>query len=273
MDRPVLVAMPLSEDRETAAGVSREVRVARTRSVACGAECRSRPCTLREMTVARQLADDPRLILWVELLTVAHLVGEPEPRPDPAWLDDLRRRAPKRTLECALAHLVEASIDSRYTGLVQDFQPEELAVHLADCTLQQLNGQRHACAGDEVGFQAGRFRWIDVIRALKRGAAPTNQPHPLTPEWERRGLSLPSTGQHEQLEALRRHPSTWRPSGTVIVGRQSPPRFELAAKRLANSPDPIERLEDATRFLNASRRWPALRLYPSAWHAQRAPHG
>jgi uncharacterized protein len=265
--------MPLGEDRETAAGVSREVRVARTRSVACGTECRTRPCTLREMTVARQLADDPRLILWIELLTVAHLVGEPEPRPDPAWLDDLRHRAPRRTLECALAHLVEASIDSRYTGLVPDFEPEELAVHLSDCAGRQLDGQGHACAGDEVGFQAGPFRWIDVIRALKRGVAPTDQPHPSTPEWARRGLSLPSTGQQEQLEALRRHPSTWRPSGAVIVGRQSPPRFELAAERLANSPDPIERLEDATRFLNISRRWPALRLYPSAWHAQRARHG
>jgi uncharacterized protein len=273
MDRPVLVAMPLGEDRETAAGVSRAVRVARTRSVACGAECRSRACTLREMTVARQLAGDPRLILWIELLTVAHLVGEPEPRPDPTWLDDLRRRATRRTLECAVAHLVQEAIDTRYVGLAADYQPEELAIHLSACADRQLDGEGHACDGDEVQFQAGRFRWIDVVRALKRGAEPTDQPHPWTPAWERRGLSLPSTGQHEQLEALRRHPSTWRPSGAVIAGRVSPPRFELAAERLANAPDPVERLEDATRFLNVSRRWPALRLYPSTWHTQRAADG
>ena len=82
MDRPLLVAMPLGEERETARNATRAVAVTRRRSPACGAECQARPCTLREMTAARHLADDPRLVLWLELLTVAHLVGEAEPRPD-----------------------------------------------------------------------------------------------------------------------------------------------------------------------------------------------
>jgi uncharacterized protein len=265
MDRPVLVAMPLGEDRETAAGVTRAVRVARTRSVACGAECRSRPCTLREMTVARQLADDPRLILWIELLTVAHLVGEPEPRPDPAWLGDLRRRAPNRILECALAHLVQQAIDARYVGLAADYQPEDLARHLADAAARRLGGADSWCDGREVQWQAGRFRWVDVVRALQHDPGDRDRPHPRTSEWRQRGLDLPGATRQEQLDRLRNHPSSWLPSYRTILGSGTPPAFERAAARLSQASDPVLRLEEALTFLTVDHPWPAARLYPAAW--------
>lgn len=268
MDRPVLVAMPLGEDRETAAGVSRAVRVARTRSVACGAECRSRPCTLREMTVARQLADDPRLILWIELLTVAHLVGEPEPRPDPAWLDDLRRRAPKRTLECAVAHLVQQAIDARYVGLAADYQPEDLARHLADAAARRLDAAESWCDGSEVHWQAGRFRWVDVVRALQRGEGDPSMPHPQTEAWRRRGLDLGDSSQSEQLERLRAQTWSWLPSYRTILGGAVPPVFEQAASRLSKKTDPLRRLEDAIDFLTVDDSWPVARLYPAQWRAE-----
>jgi hypothetical protein len=248
--------------------VSREVRVARTRSVACGAECRARPCTLREMTVARQLADDPRLILWVELLTVAHLVGEPEPRPDPAWLDDLRRRAPTRTLECAVAHLVQQAIDARYVGLAADYQPEDLARHLGDAAARRLDGADSWCDGGEVQWQTGRFRWVDVVRALQRTSGDRSGPHPDTGHWRRRGLNLEGSTPEEQLEELRRHPSSWLPAYGTILGAGDPPAFERAAARLSSNSDPVERLRQAHGFLSFSWPWPVARLYPARWRAE-----
>jgi uncharacterized protein len=273
MDRPLLVRMPLGESRETAAGASWKVKVSRTRSVACGGECRARPCTLREMTQARRLADDPRLTLWIELLTVAHLVGEPEPRPDDGWLGGLRASAPPRTLQCAAAHRIQSAIDARYAHLAADYQPEAFASHLADRAGRRIAGDDRYCDGSEVQWQAGRFRWVDVVRALKRGEQPTDRPHPRTEEWARRGLCLPPVAQHEQLEFLRRHPSTWGPSSATVLGSETPPAFETAAERLSNALDPIERLEDAIQFLTIPSRWPALRLYPSIWHQRRATRG
>jgi uncharacterized protein len=265
MDRAVLVELPLGEPRESAAGASREVAVARTRSVACGARCQARACTVREMTAARQLADDPRLTLWVELLVVAHLVGEPEPHPDATWLDGLRRSAPDRVLECAAAHRIQAAIDSRYTGLAADYQPEALARHVAAAVARRLHGEAGSCDGSEVEWQAGRFRWVDVVRALQRGTGDRTRPHPDTDAWARRGLDLPGSTRDEQLEALRQHPSSWLPSYRTILGTPDPPAFERAASRLSSHPDPPQRLRQALQFLSFEWPWPVARLYPARW--------
>jgi uncharacterized protein len=274
MDRPLLVQMPLGEQRETAAGASRAVTVARTRSVACGAECRARACTLREMTAARRQADDPRLVLWIELLTVAHLVGESEPRPDAAWLDRLRRSAPARVLECAVSHLIQAAVDARYVGLAADYQPEALARHLADCASRRLTGDDRYCDGSEVEWQAGRFRWIDVIRALQDARGDRSGPHPDTERWRQRGLDLQGSTPDEQLEELRRHPSSWLPTYQTVLGAGDPPAFERAAARLSSNSDPVQRLRQAQGFLSVSRPWPVARLYPARWRAeQEGPSG
>jgi hypothetical protein len=268
MDRAVLVELPLGEQRESAAGATREVAVARTRSVACGAECLTRACTVREMTAARQLADDPRLTIWIELLVVAHLVGEPEPRPDATWLDGLRRSAPARVLECAAAHRIQAAIDSRYTGLAADYQPEALARHVAAAVARRLHGEAGRCDGSEVEWQVSRFRWVDVVRALQRGAGDRTRPHPDTDAWASRGLALPGSTQDEQLERLRRHASAWLPSYRTILGTEVPPTFERAADRLSNAADPIDRLQEALGFLSFNGSWPAARLLPAHWRAQ-----
>jgi uncharacterized protein len=273
MDRPLLVTMPLGEQRETAEGVTRAVAVARTRSVACGAECRARACTLREMTAARHLADDPRLILWIELFTVAHLVGERDPRPDPSWLDGLRRSAPARVLECAVGHLIQAAIDARYVGLAADYQPEALASHLGDRAGRYLHGDTTGCDGSEVQWQAGRFRWVDVVRALQRAGGDRGRRHPDSDQWTRRGLDLQGTTMDEQLSELRRHPSSWLPTYRTITGAGDPPATERAAARLSSNADPIQRLLQATTFLSFAWPWPAARLYPAQWRAQEGSHG
>jgi uncharacterized protein len=273
MDRPLLVTMPLGEHRETAEGVTRAVAIARTRSVACGAECRARACTLREMTAARHLADDPRLILWIELLTVAHLVGERDPRPDPSWLDGLRRSAPVRVLECAVGHLIQAAIDARYVGLATDYQPEALASHLSDRAGRYLHGDMTGCDGSEVQWQAGRFRWVDVVRALQRAGGDRDRRHPDSEQWARRGLDLQGTTMDEQLSELRRHPSSWLPTYRTITGAGDPPAIERAAARLSSNSDPMQRLLQAVTFLSFAWPWPAARLYPAPWRARSQPSG
>ncbi|OLE28751.1 MAG: hypothetical protein AUG49_01515, partial [Catenulispora sp. 13_1_20CM_3_70_7] len=101
MDAPLLIAVPLGEDREDAGPARRDPPVG-VRTSTCGTQCRTQPCTLREITYGARMAADPHLVLWIELLTVAHLVGEPEPAPDRAWLHDLLDH-PQRTLECAIS--------------------------------------------------------------------------------------------------------------------------------------------------------------------------
>lgn len=258
MDRPMRIAVPLGESREAAA-IGAPVAIRRTRSAVCGPQCRTRACVLREINVAGRLADDPRLILWIELLTVAHLVGKPAPRPEKAWLADLAARADRRTLECAIAHRVHVAIDTRYSGLTAYYQPESLAEHLAANALATLDGTAYPCSSTEAEWQAGRYRWIDVFRALRATDDPDSAPHPDTASWAARGLDLSGTAA-EQLAQLRNHPDTWLPPRSTITGTESPPIYETAAARLSQAPRLADRFRAATAFLSLSTTWPLIAL-------------
>ncbi len=264
MDAPVLAAMPLNEHREDAAGAERLPRIT-PRSIACGTLCRARPCTLREITTADRLADDPRLILWIELLTVAHLVGEPQPEPAGTWLEQLRDHTDPRQLQCALAHRIQAAIDARYSGLAAHYAPETLTAHLAEAVTRRLAGQRGPgpCDGTETSWQAGRYRWVDVARALT--ATKNDHPgkiHPDTAAWQLRGLTLTGDDTAAQLAAFHAHPDNHLPPRTVITGSTTPPAYEQAATRLFHGPEPVRRLEGALDLFSLSTLWPVTRLYP-----------
>ncbi|MEU7524115.1 ATP-binding protein [Saccharothrix sp. NPDC042600] len=252
MDRPIRVAVPLGEDRESA-GARAAPPVRGSRDVACGPSCRRRVCTLRELGGAGRLADTPRLVLWIELLTIAHLVGRPAPRPEPEWLEELRT-IDRRTLECAIAHRVRASVDTRYTGLTPYYQPETLTAHLADMALAAVDGGS-PCDGSEVGWQAGRHRWGDVVRALRAVDLPT--PHPDTAAWAARGLRLTGATTSAQLTQLRTHPDMWRPSRSVITGSRV---YEPAMAALSQSRVPATSFLEATAFLNLGTTWPLAAL-------------
>jgi hypothetical protein len=243
--------MPLNEYREDAAGAKRLPRFTQ-RSVACGTLCRARPCTLREITTADRVADDPRLTLWVELLTVAHLVGEPQPEPAGPWLDQLREGTDPKQLQCALAHRIQAAIDARYTGLAVHYAPETLAAHLTEAATRRLAGQ-----------QAGRYRWVDIARALTAAQKDhSGKTHPDTTAWQIRGLTLTGDDVASQLTAFHTHPDNHLPPRTVITGSTAPPAYERAAARLFHAPDPIARLEGALGLFTLSTLWPITRLYP-----------
>ncbi|MEV4315308.1 hypothetical protein [Actinocrispum sp. NPDC049592] len=254
MDRPIRVDVPLGEDRERVLA-ARSVTVAATRSVACGAECRNRPCVLREVNRAAQLAENPQVVLWIELLTAAHLVGRPAPRPDRWWLTELRTVSDRRTLECAVAHRVQAAIDTRYAGLTAYYQPEALAEHLVAVALCALDGKPSRCDEAEVWWQAGRHRWADVLRVL-RSAAPGDPRHPDTDAWAARGLRLRAMTAAGQLAELRAHPDLWLPPRSVVTGDGDPVAVDAALDRLSPPGDHRIRLLEATRFLDLTTAWP-----------------
>jgi DNA helicase HerA-like ATPase len=254
MDRPMRIVVPLGEAREgTAAGPP--AAIVRTRAVTCGSLCRTRACVLREINYAIRLGENPRLILWIELLTAAHVVGRPAPRPDRAWLRQFGEGVERRILECAIGHRVQAAVDSRYHGLLHYYQPESLAEHLRSVAMAYVDNGASPCDGSEVHWQAGQYRWLDVLSALK--ASPElNHPHPDTTAWAQRGLRLTGNTTAEQLDALRRHPDSWLPDSTIATGTGTPPIVLQAAAQLSQDPDPRSRLLEAILFLNLRTTWP-----------------
>ncbi|MEU7524738.1 ATP-binding protein [Saccharothrix sp. NPDC042600] len=258
MDRPVRLTVPLGEDREKRlSGPAPAIRG--TRSVACGPTCRARACLLREVDTAATAADDPRLVLWIELLVVAHLVGRPAPEPARRWLASLAARFDARTLECSIAHRVQTAVDLRYVGLAAHYQPEALAEHVAASALSTARGEVTSCDGTEVWWQAGKYRWLDVVRALVE-ADPDAGPHPDTASWAERGLHLTGDTVAEQLADLEAHPDSWLPDDTVITGDGVPPLYEQALAKLSRVRPLDRRFLAVTGFLGLRTTWPLTTL-------------
>ncbi|SFW50113.1 ATP-binding protein [Amycolatopsis australiensis] len=250
MDRPLRLSMPLGESLEDASAVSKTPALAARRSVACGQLCAERPCTLRELGRAVYRADeDPQLVLWLELLTVAHITGRRAPEPDPGWIASLHTAYDERTLECAVAHRIQAAVDARYAGITEYNAADEFVAHLASSAGRTLAGAPSGCDGTEVRWQAGSYRWYDVLVALKRG-------EPV--DTSSRGLELPGSTPEERLASLRRRPDTWRNDDATVLGTVSPTRINKAASRLSNARDAVTRFESATAFLNL--KFPAARV-------------
>jgi uncharacterized protein len=263
MDRPVLVRVPLGEGRERVAAEPVTAGVRRTRSQACGPLCRSRACTLREISAGRALAADPRLTLWVELLTVAHVAGERRPRPVPGALSGPVGGHPQRTVQCALAHLAQQAVDLRYRHLLPWYQPELLAAHVAATAACWLYGEPSDCTAlSEVDWQAGRYRWVDVGRALAGWRGPRDCPHPDTGRWARRGLDLRAGTVDEQVRLLREHPTRSIPGVVLLFGEE--PVLESCVDALSGAADPAQRLAQATAFLEPEGvAWLPRRLLPA----------
>ncbi|GLW91121.1 ATP-binding protein [Actinokineospora globicatena] len=244
MDRPVRVGIPLGEDREAPADGPPVART-RPRGTGCGLACRTQACTLRQINTAERVASAPRFTLWAELVVIAHITGHPAPRPDKRWLDELAA-LDRRTLECAVGHRVEESVAARYPGLSEHYQPEHLVGHVAATMLMVVDGHRVSCDGTEHRWQSGRYRWIDVVRALDSGQAAD-----LTACAER-GLDLPDAGAEEQLAALNRHPDLWRPAPETVTGEDA---WRSAAAGLSQRPDTTSGFRAATEYLGLTSPW------------------
>ena len=255
MDRPLRVSIPLGEGNERTATISRQLAVDCIDSSVTDV---SRLLTLRQSNEAIRIAQEPRLILWMELLAIAHLVGKPVPQPDASWLATLLETK-QHLLDYAIAYRAAEAINTRYQGLSAHFQPEELTKHLIDCASHQLAGLPTPCAENEIHWQAGRYRWVDVMYTLY-DKSPKDQPHPDTASWEQRGLRLPHVPQAQQLDALRAHPDLWLPSRSAITGTGKPTLIEAAVARLSNAENETARFTQASAFLKTVEPWPAVVL-------------
>ncbi|WP_432145971.1 ATP-binding protein [Streptomyces sp. bgisy084] len=252
MDRPLRIAVPLGLDRESTTQATRTVPTLPNPHSALGHLDQARPHSLREISLGRDLAEDPELTLWTELLTIAHICGLSSPRPHASWLEELRSRADERIVECAVAARINAAVDERSAGLSDFYPPENLLEHLTASAMRVLAGGS-ACPSGEVQWQAGTWRWRDVYRALKAAGAPDQGPHPDTAAWTARGLRLPGRTVAEQLEAWKAHPDTWRPSETTVRGQTM--AWRQACDALHNAREAQERLKKAASFLQAPW-WP-----------------
>jgi hypothetical protein len=107
MDHPLLALMDNTgeatekESKKLATRVyGSNVPLCTSRSQACGKICREqRLCTLREINQAARLAEDPQLILWIEMIVVAHLTGMWLPIPQHGWLTELVTYHQRRSIE------------------------------------------------------------------------------------------------------------------------------------------------------------------------------
>jgi uncharacterized protein len=148
MDFPILVRVSDGSPREAGppvpAGDARAV--VQPRSATCGAECRARPCTLRDMRAAqRTLEGTGPMRPWAELAVLAHLTGWPTPVPQPTALGAITG-LPARVRQCALSHAVDAAVAAR-AAVIAD--PAALAVHVCAAISARLERSEWLCQPDE----------------------------------------------------------------------------------------------------------------------------
>jgi len=266
MDRPVLGRIPkVEEERETDEGVESlpPLYDGRRRSDACGHECRSgKPCTLLAMRHAEQLLEEhPELTLWAETACSTHLIGHHAPglkrSPGVAELERRRQLEP-RIVECAIAHAVEQAITARYEGIVQFFDPDVLARHLALAGIAAI--QRPdlpgICKDDRGRWRAGRQRFADVeswLTALVEDGAHTKSQEDAVRVAVGRGLSLMMiSSAPDQLSYLKSLP--WRrfnadAQAELLLGSAKQRLIKASSDLEGSIGDDRERLERAFELL------------------------
>lgn len=209
MDLPVVVRMPGDgEARETSAGARHDCPLAGRRSLLCGTSCVAQPCTVEEMRAAEVASAAPEIVLWTELVVLAHVLGLQVPRVAGDLLERLRSSS-RRSVDCELGFAADRAVGARYSYLSAFYAPEDFGRHLVAALRSQVDGTDDACSGrDHVRWQAGVHRWTDVQSALQRllKASPAAGPHRDTPAWGARGLRLDAPDAAGQLRLLKTHP-------------------------------------------------------------------
>lgn len=250
-DRPLLLQVPCGEHLEhTTPPPTGLLRPARARLASCDNVCISgQQCTLRHITHATRLAsNNPQLVLWIELITLTCISGQPIPTPRGDWCTELRQQYESRLISCAIAQLAHRAVDVRYNDLVRHYSPEDLAAHVASVARAFLDG--NGVPHDEFPYrwQAGPFRWRDVFTALYR-CSPTELPHPDTEAWQDRGLRLTGHTIIDQRAELEKIMNS-NPSLSLLRGDRDSIAITAAAGQLSHESDPAAQLREATtKFL------------------------
>ena len=202
MDYPVPVAVDGPPARAAEARLGAPATL--VRSAACSDACRSgNRCSASDLETSSQLAGDHALGAWVELATVARLLGERLPEVTGGHVARWQRmaRSPER-LRCALGVATDRSVKARLTHLLDFYDPDDLALELAETLFALLIGEGDA--GPDIRFQTAELRWRDVYLTLRAsaGGPDASHPHPETATWKERGLDLRGTTITRQLDEL-----------------------------------------------------------------------
>ena len=236
MDAPVLLKvdrpdqLPQLPRRDVDPAALRQ----RMRSVGCHERCRLSPCTGRILAEGPKLARSvPELPFWLELLFLAHVTESSIPRPGRVWgADVVAALADREVAYCALAGLVEATVDARWAQVADFYNPDLLSSAMLRASRGILLEGRAPPATD--GFAAGRFYLRRVYdELLDAGEAP--DPHPLTQTWrDELGvelLDIPVSGQRAWLEQTAHF--TYPGHGRLLAGT-APSKASGPATRLEN---------------------------------------
>jgi len=264
MDRPILVRMPDGSDRERGGrtGTAPVDGLIGRRSATCGAECRARACTLRELRTAQHLlTDQPWLVLWAELAVLGHLTGWPAPAIRAARIRTLLAVSSRRR-ECALSQAVDAAVAVRSPVLSAGSGPDQLAGHVLGCLDGYLAGEVR-CQAEELRYLARPYRWArvwDELSAAERAGPPAGR-HPRSQEWERQHQQpIPGETVAAQLAAVTgwldadlADPAVRR---AVALGIRSPSAIERALGSTFGAGDWARRVGSALAEHFAGSGWP-----------------
>jgi DNA helicase HerA-like ATPase len=239
MDRPLLVEFPLREHTESAEGAQSMPPLRGVRSPLCSIECVAGPCSLLALSDAADLADQPKLVVWVEAMAVAHVTGQPPPEPAPGLRDELLD-TPRRQRECALVHAVERATAARGDRLRHWVDLGDFAARLYTVAHAQLDDLAFGTE-DPMRWTAECYRWQEALFTLRDAEAEigaAGSPHPDTARWAEQGLRLYSRDLGGQLAELLAHPSFRTGADRICVGDTEASGLTRAIDELTGSTGP-----------------------------------
>ena len=265
MDNPLLARMPDGTAREAVLTppAASPAMLIMPRSATCGPECRTVPCTLRQMRAAqRVVATDSRIVLWAELSVLAHLTGWTMPMPGSAFASDLRAMD-SRLRDCAMSHSADDAVASRTPIIAARVSPPALAAHVTAAMRAALDEKRWLCGRQEPQWLAPAYQWALVLDSLKKLHQSNSSygRHPRSAEWEAAyGRAIPGQTCALQLDIVHRWYNADRRTQldvhSVAYGTRSETAIERAIGAHRRDEDWEERLADGLAAFRECR-WAA----------------
>jgi tetratricopeptide (TPR) repeat protein len=129
-------------------------------------------------SLTRWLSEDPAIVVWLELLVAAHLVGRPAPNPDRSWLTGLVSCYPIEVLVSAIERRLRAAVDAQHPNLSASFRPEQLTAHAMERAKPFLLGPGTVCDGKETQWLAPDYlEYTDILARSIRALYQDENPH------------------------------------------------------------------------------------------------
>ncbi|MFJ6755440.1 ATP-binding protein [Streptomyces sp. NPDC091273] len=207
MDRPVLLAVPHEEHRESSAEAKTAPPLLGGRSPLCPATCHTTPCTLRAMNDATHHSTEPLVVVWTEAVASTQAMGMAAPEPAPLVRESMNAR-PLRDRACTLAYAAERATTARVPFMRAEVDPDDFAARLL---AQLTHGLGHGPppTGDPRRFAYANYRWRDVILTLhaarRKGNGFKTDPRDVA-EWAARGLILTATTATDRINEIQELP-------------------------------------------------------------------